>query len=100
MLMVSAAMWTFLAVGYHPTKSQEGREALEEKMEPGVYNVAEIILFVMPAMGVVESIDHFDGFAVVNRGIQKVSGGRPGILMPILCLLTFFFSAVIDNLTA
>jgi Na+/H+ antiporter NhaD/arsenite permease-like protein len=94
MLMVSSAMWTYLAVGY------KGHEELESKMEPGVFNVAEIVLFVMPAMGVVESIDHFDGFALVTRGIQKVSNGRPGILMPMLCLMTFFFSAVIDNLTA
>jgi Na+/H+ antiporter NhaD/arsenite permease-like protein len=100
MLMVSSAMWTYLAVGYGPAESAEGREELERKMKPGVYDVAQIILFVMPAMGVVEAIDHFDGFALVTRGIQKMSSGSPGILMPILCLLTFIFSAVIDNLTA
>merc|ERR1711972_297774 len=100
MLMVAAAMWTFLAVGFHPNASKEGREALEMAMEPGVLDVGSIILFVLPAMGVVESIDHFNGFAIVTHGIKNISQGRNFTLMPVLCFLTFFFSAVIDNLTA
>jgi Na+/H+ antiporter NhaD/arsenite permease-like protein len=101
MLIVAATMWTFLAVGFHPNGSQEGREGLEHAIEPGVYDVGSIILFVLPAMGVVESIDHFNGFALVTHVIQKTSSvyGKSS-LMPILGLLTFFFSAVIDNLTA
>jgi len=51
-------------------------------------------------MGVVESIDHFDGFAVVTAGIAKMTMGRKDLLMPILGILCFFLSAVIDNLTA
>jgi len=100
MLMVSASMWTFLAVGFHPRESHENHEALKEELEHGLKDVGAIILFLLPAMGVVESIDHFDGFAVVTRMILKMTGGRTDPLMPILCLLSFFLSAVIDNLTA
>mmetsp|Transcript_134997 Transcript_134997/g.349801 ORF Transcript_134997/g.349801 Transcript_134997/m.349801 type:complete len:582 (+) Transcript_134997:80-1825(+) len=100
MLMVSASMWTFLAVGFHPHESHENHEALKEKLEDGLKDVGAIILFLLPAMGVVESIDHFDGFAVVTRIILQTTGGRREPLMPILCFLTFFLSAIIDNLTA
>lgn len=100
MLMVSAAMWTFLAVGYHPHESVEGHDELEHELSRGLKDVGAIILFLLPAMGVVESIDHFDGFAVVTMCIAKMAGGRKELLMPILGILCFFLSAVIDNLTA
>lgn len=100
MLMVSTAMWIFLAVSYHPNSSREGREELEHELARGVKDVGSIILFLLPAMGVVESIDHFDGFAVVTHLIVKTIGKRKDMLMPVLCVLTFFLSAIIDNLTA
>merc|ERR1719277_544389 len=100
MLMVSSAMWTFLAVGYHPNSSHAGHEELERELEHGLRDVGSIILFLLPAMGVVESIDHFDGFAVVTYAIQRIMGDRRTLLMPALCLVTFFLSAIIDNLTA
>jgi len=100
MLMVSASMWTFLAVGFHPHESHENHEVLKEELEGGLKDVGAIILFLLPAMGVVESIDHFDGFAIVTRMILKGTHGSRELLIPILCLLSFFLSAVIDNLTA
>eukprot|EP00425_Heterocapsa_triquetra_P003392 CAMPEP_0195060168 /NCGR_PEP_ID=MMETSP0448-20130528/7491_1 /TAXON_ID=66468 /ORGANISM="Heterocapsa triquestra, Strain CCMP 448" /LENGTH=567 /DNA_ID=CAMNT_0040090539 /DNA_START=64 /DNA_END=1767 /DNA_ORIENTATION=+ len=100
MLIVSASMWTFLSVGYHPHASREGHEALEHELNHGLQEVGSIILFLLPAMGVVESIDHFDGFAVVTHMIGKWTKGRKEPLLPILGMLCFFMSAVIDNLTA
>lgn len=35
-----------------------------------------MLLFLLPAMGVVESIDHFDGFALVNMAIRRAIEGR------------------------
>ncbi|CAL1148745.1 unnamed protein product, partial [Cladocopium goreaui] len=49
---------------------------------------------------VVESIDHFDGFALVNMAIRRAIEGRKDRLMPIICILTFFLSSIIDNLTS
>lgn len=40
------------------------------------------------------------GFAVVTRIIVRCTSERPGRLMPIVCVLAFFLSSVIDNLTA
>jgi len=100
MLMVSASMWTFLAVGFHPRTTEKGHEELTHHLNKGLLDVGAIILFLLPAMGVVESIDHFDGFAVVTHAISKATQGRKDLLMPILGVLCFFMSAVIDNLTA
>merc|ERR1712012_342278 len=84
MLMVSASMWTFLAVGFHPKESHKGQEELHHALNHGLQEVGSIILFLLPAMGLVESIDHFDGFAVVTRFIVSSIGGRKDLLMPIL----------------
>mmetsp|Transcript_93683 Transcript_93683/g.262073 ORF Transcript_93683/g.262073 Transcript_93683/m.262073 type:complete len:574 (-) Transcript_93683:259-1980(-) len=100
MLIVSASMWTFLAVGYHPHESKQGHDRLEHELKHGLQDVGAIILFLLPAMGVVESIDHFDGFAVVTAGIFGLTRGRKEALMPVLSILCFFLSSVIDNLTA
>eukprot|EP00913_Durusdinium_trenchii_P013239 g12426.t2 len=51
-------------------------------------------------MCLVESIDHMKGFAVVTRFIVRCTREKPGRLMPIVCVLAFFLSSVIDNLTA
>ncbi|CAE8647369.1 unnamed protein product, partial [Polarella glacialis] len=100
MLVMAAVMWTFLAVGYHPNTSKAGANELHEELNRGLQDVGAVILFLLPAMGVVESIDHFDGFAVVTMAIRRAMRNKKERLMPIMCIFTFFLSSVIDNLTA
>lgn len=100
MMVLAAVMWTFLAVGYHPNNSKVGYMQLHEELNRGLEEVGSVLLFLLPAMGVVESIDHFDGFALVNMAIRRAIEGRKDRLMPIICILTFFLSSIIDNLTS
>jgi len=100
MMVLAAVMWTFLAVGYHPNNSKAGYMQLHEELNRGLEDVGSVLLFLLPAMGVVESIDHFDGFALANMAIKRSIEGRKDRLMPIICILTFFLSSVIDNLTS
>eukprot|EP00930_Biecheleria_cincta_P091192 TRINITY_DN806_c0_g1_i1.p1 TRINITY_DN806_c0_g1~~TRINITY_DN806_c0_g1_i1.p1 ORF type:complete len:583 (-),score=107.49 TRINITY_DN806_c0_g1_i1:333-2006(-) len=101
MLMFAATMWTFHAVAFHPTVSHEGHAKLQRELEKGLADVGSIILFLLPAMGIVESIDHFHGFSIVTAVILRTTDKeKAGRLMPIVCLLSFFMSSVIDNLTA
>uniref|UniRef100_A0A7S0APB8 Citrate transporter-like domain-containing protein n=1 Tax=Pyrodinium bahamense TaxID=73915 RepID=A0A7S0APB8_9DINO len=100
MMVLAATMWTFLAVSYDPIKSKDGANELHEELNRGLHEVGGVILFLLPAMGVVESIDHFDGFAIVTFVIHKIMRGQKERLMPIICFLTFALSSVIDNLTA
>lgn len=100
MLFLAGTMWTFLAVGYRPLNSEAGAHRLHEELNRGLQDVGSVILFLLPAMGVVESIDHFGGFALVTVVIRKAMDGRVERLMPIICVFTFFLSSVIDNLTS
>lgn len=58
--------------------------------------VAEILFFLMGAMTIVELIDTEGGFKIITDKIQTAKKSK---LLWILSLLTFFMSAVLDNLT-
>ena len=58
---------------------------------------AEIIVFLLGAMTIVEIIDYFNGFATIKNFIKTKS--KKGLLV-IFSLLAFILSAIIDNLTA
>jgi len=101
MLVFAGTMWTFHAVSFHPTVSHIGHVKLHHELEKSLADVGSIILFLLPAMGIVESIDHFHGFSFVTAAILGTTGkSKAGRLMPIMCFLSFFMSSVIDNLTA
>ncbi len=58
---------------------------------------AEILVFLLGAMTIVEIIDYFDGFATI-KGYIKTRSKRK--LLWIFSILAFILSAIIDNLTA
>ena len=58
--------------------------------------IASILFFLMGAMTIVELIDSHEGFAVITNRIKTTSKRK---LIWIIGILTFFFSAALDNLT-
>mmetsp|Transcript_105168 Transcript_105168/g.279918 ORF Transcript_105168/g.279918 Transcript_105168/m.279918 type:complete len:574 (-) Transcript_105168:92-1813(-) len=100
MLILASSMWVFTAARYHPTASEEGHERFHHHLDKGLQDVGGIVLFLLPAMAVVESVDHFGGFGIVTALINRAIGDQRHRLMPLICLLSFFMSSVIDNLTA
>lgn len=58
---------------------------------------AEILIFLMGAMAIVEMIDHFEGFGTIKTMIKTK---KKRTLLLIVCSLAFVLSAIIDNLTA
>jgi Na+/H+ antiporter NhaD/arsenite permease-like protein len=58
--------------------------------------IASILFFLMGAMTIVELVDAHEGFAVITDRIKTTNRRK---LMWIICILTFFFSAALDNLT-
>jgi Na+/H+ antiporter NhaD/arsenite permease-like protein len=58
---------------------------------------AEILVFLMGAMAIVEMIDFFEGFGAIKRLIKTRSKRT---LLWIIAFLAFFLSSIIDNLTA
>lgn len=69
---------------------------IEEALLAHVGEIAEILFFLIGAMTIVELVDAHDGFKVVT---DKITTTHKIKLLWIISILTFFFSAVLDNLT-
>ena len=78
-------------------KLHNKRELLNDTLLHHFGKTGEILIFLMGAMTIVELIDHFDGFQVFQR---YISTNKKYKLVWIVSLLSFFLSAIIDNLTA
>jgi Na+/H+ antiporter NhaD/arsenite permease-like protein len=59
-------------------------------------DISGILFFLLGAMTIVELIDAHDGFEVISSRIKTT---RKVKLLWIICLIAFFLSAVLDNLT-
>jgi Na+/H+ antiporter NhaD/arsenite permease-like protein len=59
--------------------------------------IASILFFLIGAMTIVELVDHHQGFAVITDRIKTTNRIK---LLWIVGILSFFFSAALDNLTA
>ncbi|WP_235208356.1 sodium:proton antiporter NhaD [Saccharicrinis fermentans] len=58
--------------------------------------ISSILFFLMGAMTIVELVDKYQGFRIITSKINSSSAVK---LLWIISLLTFFMSAVLDNLT-
>ena len=67
-----------------------------EHLSHHLVDIAEILFFLLGAMTIVELVDAHQGFAVIT---DKITTTKRVPLMWILTLLSFFFSAALDNLT-
>lgn len=78
--------------------NEEGRaHLLETTLLHHFGKTAEILIFLIGAMTIVEIIDHFDGFSTIKRFIRT---NKKRSLLWVLCILAFVLSSIIDNLTA
>ncbi|RMG81757.1 MAG: sodium:proton antiporter [Bacteroidetes bacterium] len=66
------------------------------ELEHHLIEIAEILFFLLGAMTIVELIDAHEGFRVITDKITTTNRVK---LLWILSLITFFFSAALDNLT-
>lgn len=58
--------------------------------------ISEILFFLLGAMTIVELIDAHHGFRFIT---DRITTKNPKILLWILCVVSFFLSAILDNLT-
>ncbi len=70
---------------------------MEETLLHHLGKTAEILVFLLGAMTIVEIIDYFDGFATIKGFVKTKSKSK---ILWIFCILAFILSAIIDNLTA
>ena len=110
-LLMASIMWAFLAIGFNEgwfsVIDSEGNvfNILNENASEGFQFIlshhfaatAEILVFLIGAMTIVELIDLHEGFDILKSFISTKSKVK---LLWILGISGFFLSAIIDNLTA
>ena len=102
-LAMMALMWAIISLAHLPvfdvnTELKELEPThIDEILLHHLGKTAEIIIFLLGAMTIVEIIDYFNGFFTIKNFIKTRS--KKGLLW-IFGLLAFILSAIIDNLTA
>jgi len=89
-LVGAGLLWTIYALA-------DGNSVIvDEELNDSLIETAQIVFFLMGAMTVVEVVDSHDGFEVITSRIQARSLAT---LLWIVGGVTFFLSAILDNLT-
>ena len=102
-LAMMAILWAMIALGHldvfdiDAVNKQLLPTHLEEALLHHLGKTAEILVFLLGAMTIVEIIDYFNGFATIKQFIRTRNKVR---LLWIFASLAFVLSAIIDNLTA
>lgn len=102
-LAMMALMWAIISLAHLPvfdvnTELKELEPThIDEILLHHLGKTAEIIIFLLGAMTIVEIIDYFNGFYTIKNFIKTRS--KKGLLR-IFGILAFILSAIIDNLTA
>ena len=89
-LIIGGLGWGLLAF------SGIDHHTLTHEIQHHIVDIAEILFFLLGAMTIVELIDAHQGFAIITEKIKTTNKVK---LIWILSIITFFFSAVLDNLT-
>ena len=98
-----AILWAMIALGHldvfdiDAVNKQLLPTHIEEALLHHLGKTAEILVFLLGAMTIVEIIDYFNGFATIKQFIKTRNKVR---LLWIFACLAFVLSAIIDNLTA
>jgi len=123
-ILTGVLCWTLLVVSSPPEsvtgskafqsfkeilKIENGQENFESVAEEDLYiefigfelaehlsQISQILFFLMGAMTIVELVDAHHGFRFITNRIKT---RNPKVLLWIICWVTFFLSAVLDNLT-
>ncbi len=90
-LLTGVICWTLYAVFSH-----DAIEHIGEQLNHHLGQISAILFFLMGAMTIVELVDAYQGFKVVT---DRINTKDPKKLMWIICIVTFFLSAILDNLT-
>ena len=89
-LLGAGLLWTIYAL------SMGDAHKVSEQLGESLMSTAQIIFFLMGAMTIVEVVDAHNGFDVITARIKT---SRMTTLMWLVGFVTFFLSAILDNLT-
>ena len=89
-LIGAGLLWTVYALSLGDT------HLLTEQLGESLTATAQIVFFLMGAMTIVEVVDAHNGFEVITKRIRTT---KLSSLMWLVGFVTFFLSAILDNLT-
>ncbi|HRE67762.1 MAG TPA: sodium:proton antiporter NhaD [Cyclobacteriaceae bacterium] len=78
------------------TSGELYREFVAFELSEHLSSIAQILFFLLGAMTIVELVDAHHGFKFIT---DRIKTKNPKVLLWIICWVTFFLSAVLDNLT-
>ncbi len=88
-LITGVLTWTILV-------SFSDYKIIDKELAHHLVDIGEIVFFLLGAMTIVELVDSHQGFKLITDKIKTTNAVK---LLWILSTITFFFSAVLDNLT-
>lgn len=89
-LIGAGLLWTVYAI------SVGDAHLVGEQLSESLIGTAQIVFFLMGAMAIVEVVDAHNGFEIITARITTAKLSR---LMWLVGFVTFFLSAILDNLT-
>ena len=89
-LITAVLCWTLII------SSASNKEIIIEQLSHHLSSISEIVFFLLGAMTIVEIIDAHDGFQNITESIKTTNKTK---LIWLISVITFFLSAVLDNLT-
>ncbi len=92
-LLMGVGIWTTFTT----TVAKSGFAAVEHMLNDQISDISQILFFLIGAMTIVEIIDGHRGFKVVT---DFITTNNRRVLMWAIAFLTFFTSAILDNLTS
>lgn len=96
-LLTAVLCWTVLVLGADSLLHAPGAmHTVTHELREHLGEIAEILFFLMGAMTIVELVDAHDGFKIITDRIRTTRKVR---LLWLIGFITFFLSAVLDNLT-
>lgn len=89
-LITAVLCWTLII------SSVPNKDLIIDQLSHHLSSISEIVFFLLGAMTIVEIIDAHDGFQNITESIKTDNKSK---LIWLIALITFFLSAVLDNLT-
>ena len=89
-LITGVLVWTLFVL------SGADQDFIEEQLLHHLSEISSILFFLLGAMTIVELVDAHEGFSIIT---DKITTKNRVKLLWIVSVLTFFFSAALDNLT-
>jgi len=90
-IITGVLCWTVYAL-----MDSESIEHIGEQLGHHLSEIAAILFFLMGAMTIVELIDAYHGFRIIT---DRITTKNAKTLLWVICWVTFFLSAILDNLT-